>query len=120
MEKLEKALEERMSKAKYLKRTGGPGHYKYQYEEEVGRRKRKTKDKRTLEEGMADETKAEVRARMLNGLINKNDTGDNTRVIPIDGKLYYGNIKQSKTYKEIKDEINNKIKGKGKFDQKKL
>ncbi len=31
MEKLEKALEERLEKAKYTKRTGGPGSYKYQY-----------------------------------------------------------------------------------------
>ena len=112
MEKLEKVLEERLAKAKYIKRTGGPGNYKYQYKEEARRGKQKTKDKRTLKEGMAGEVKAEVRARMLNGLINKNDTGDNKRVIPIDGKLYYGNIKQSKTYNKIKDEIKSKIKGK--------
>lgn len=35
MENLEKALSERLRKAKYLKRTGGPGHYKYQYKKGV-------------------------------------------------------------------------------------
>ena len=36
MEKLEKALE--LRKAKYLKRTGGPGNYKYIYREGTGRK----------------------------------------------------------------------------------
>ncbi len=37
MEKLEKALE--LRKAKYLKRTGSPGNYKYIYREKTGRRR---------------------------------------------------------------------------------
>lgn len=37
MEKLEKALE--LRKAKYLKRTGSPGNYKYVYREEKGEKK---------------------------------------------------------------------------------
>ena len=36
MEKLEKALEERLAKAKYIKRTGGPGNYKYIYRKGEG------------------------------------------------------------------------------------
>lgn len=31
MEKLRKALDERLEKAKYTKRTGSPGNYKYEY-----------------------------------------------------------------------------------------
>ena len=41
MENLRKALEERMEKAKYLKRTGGPGHYKYIYKDGSGKKKGK-------------------------------------------------------------------------------
>ena len=37
MEKLQKALE--LRKAKYTKRTGSPGHYKYEYGEKKGKKK---------------------------------------------------------------------------------
>lgn len=118
MENLEKALKGRLRKAKYRKRTGGPGHYKYFYGEGKGRAVKKQKEEFPgLKEKMAAETKAEVRARTLNGIVNKNDTGDSVRVIPVDGKLYYGNMKQSKTYKEIKEEIKNKIEGTKKPDK---
>lgn len=49
MEKLRKALEERrlekLRKAKYTKRTGSPGHYKYEYgpERAAARQKERTK-----------------------------------------------------------------------------
>ncbi len=42
MGKLMKALE--LRKAKYLRRTGGPGHYKYVYKESVRREKKVEKD----------------------------------------------------------------------------
>ena len=45
MEKLFKALEERMAKARYTKRTGTPGHYKYEYGSEGKQRIKKQKVK---------------------------------------------------------------------------
>jgi hypothetical protein len=58
MTNLQKAIEElkdTLVKAKYIKRTGGPGNYKYVYKEGKGERK-VTIGRRSKEEDMADIT----------------------------------------------------------------
>jgi len=49
--KLSERVEEELSKAKYTKRTGGPGHYKYTYGQEKGRKPTEAEAQKNLEEG---------------------------------------------------------------------
>ena len=63
MKKLERALEIR--KAKYLKRTGSPGHYKYIYKETVSKDKQKeVKEKRVVKEGKEVKTIKEMKTAL--------------------------------------------------------
>lgn len=63
MEKLEKALE--LRKAKYLKRTGSSGHYKYVYREKVERKKGIEKQVKRAYDSIFKETNNKFEAMIL-------------------------------------------------------
>ena len=91
MEKLQKALGERLEKAKYTKRTGSPGNYKYEYGEKKGRGKKKvdwkaaekTADKMQKEKGKkkVDWKAAEKTADKMQKEKGKKKVGDEKKTI---------------------------------------
>ncbi len=94
--KLKKAL--KLRKAKYLKRTGSPGSYKYIYKEKVGREKAKVAVKKKPVEKL---TKEQVKFKL--SYLNQYTRNFDNKVTYKAGKYHFGDF--SGTYSEIKKKV---------------